>query len=797
LEQHKLLVEPVQILQPFVEDEDIKAYLEAYGIVVSEADERITRIKNITEGRPLLLTCYVEAVRPDTDIPPGINIPDTVEKRVDFENYIVEEILNPFQGRNQRVGTFLNSLFFLSIARRGIRRSGVLRLFEQMGYTDVDREVVERLEETALVKTLPVTKAANNVTTDDIAEDMLFFLHDEIYQMIDESSITVVLGLVQPSLEYLVEFSKQQVRQTRRRREELEASTLLQAMSDHIYYAMTRDIVEGYRTYTIYTDQLLDERNINSAFIVSDTFWSILNRRVRRRDHEGKEEEVQPYCQRLEEVPGLTYAEIIRDEQVRRVKLLDAHDNNREAMHLADKLYGEFEQDGQLAQDQYLFVDLSLIRAVTTTMAEPFGFHEMADQLFSEVIDLLEQSEETIIDEFLRLRRKYFVGQAYSLRGFLRRQQQRFAEARADAQKARELFKSYMQEEAITLNDDIITALAQVTNNLAYSRALSGSLRLALRLSEEVLDNYVALCSSYQRALFYNTNAIILLRLGRYLQAQRPLEMAKQAAEISGSRRAKGLVLRTVALLESEISRAGREISPEVEQHFEAAVQWLSREPDALRDVYSEWSSFVRELALFYKDRAELNTAEGYKQKALHLIEEALKLTPEESSIQRADLLRRKIAVHLFFQEHDQASELLDQAKAMLSAAPVEEFGHVVSGNIAMQQALIESRVHQNYQSALSLVVIALGRMYLFARQHRDQENLENQIDQFIREFPEIELRAFQQSIAHQQVVAPVGQGELAYQQPDTVLWSRVWQGSSKFVIDSITTQLDMGGDFV
>lgn len=787
LEQRNLLVAPVQELKPFTEAQDIETYLKEYDVAV--AAEEISYIKDITQGRPLLLTCYAEVKRPDSMIP-LIKNPENVTDREGFEEYILDYILHPFQHTEPHVRTFLYCLFFLAIARRGLRRMDLRMLFQQQQYTQVVDAVIDQLN-TALVKTLPATWVDDTGISNQVSTDILF-LHDEIYQMIDDSGLVGALGLDSATdsvLQYLVDMSKQQVEQAKKHQQQwMGSAELLRAMSDHVYYAVTLNIVQGYRIYTIYVDQLLDQHNIDAALVVSDTFWRTLGWSV---NEQG--EVVQPV--RLKESQSLTYTQIIHDEQVRQVRLLHAQARAQEALDRATQLYEKFKQEGWLERDLYLRIDLSLLLAHVIMLARSSGYHESAVQHFSDVITLLADANASLLDadEFLRLRRRYFLGVAYTLRGYLHREEQDFVKAQADAEAARAAFKAYNDNEAQVLNEDVRSALAQVTNNLAYSFSLSGELRRALRFSEEILERYIDACSLYQRALFYNTNALILINMGRYLEAEEPLNQAMQAADKCGIKRAKGLVMHARGRLERETHNARRagESRPEIGEYYAKAKDYLEGEPDSLREVYFEWSSFVRELAVFYKNQQrDFKMAEDYKLMALDLLDKSLEQLHGDAPTQRADCLKSKAIIHNLMEEYDMAAALLDEVEALLRNNPMPAFGQVISGKVALQRSVIQLRSQGNYQEALRLMTIALARVYLFAGRHRDQGDFEQQIERFVQEIPHDELQAFKELLDSEQVIVALDDAELSYQPPNAEKWETVWRGSVRFVSDTIANQL-------
>ncbi|MCG8346930.1 MAG: hypothetical protein MI924_04035, partial [Chloroflexales bacterium] len=473
---------------------------------------------------------------------------------------------------------------------------------------------------------------------------------------------------------------------------------------------------------------------------------------------------------------------------------------------LAEQLYQKFVHNGlipsdqhevtvtTLAHGQYLFVDFTLARAIAIIYAYPSGREYDAAMLFSRVIAFLEPAT-ALRDSLLRLRRCYFLGLAYTFRGQLRYQQQRFAEAISDAEQGRIAFKRYRQERSgddspplIQLNDRIDPDVAQAINNLAYNLALSGNLKRAIRLSTEVVERYGAVSPTYRQALFYNTKGLIHMRLGEYLEAQSAIVRAERAALYSGSQRARGLVADARGQLEREMMVARQEPDLAVISYFEEAIQLLHDEPGTLQEVYYNWASLMRSLAALYRVQ-QPEQARQCNQRALELLDDALALLSEQAGMQRANLLQSKAATFHSMQEYEPATVLLDEAETMMDQ-PMPEYGQVVCGRIAMQRGLVLLDDTQDYPAGLRMLVIALARVYLFARQHRDQKAFEQLIERQLKRIPDDVLILFQQTIESGQLHVKVA--DLAYQQPASERWDNEWSYSIRYINECITTQLDL-----
>jgi tetratricopeptide (TPR) repeat protein len=419
-----------------------------------------------------------------------------------------------------------------------------------------------------------------------------------------------------------------------------------------------------------------------------------------------------------------------------------------------------------------------------------------------QLIDLA-QTGARPIDPMLHLRRDYFSGEAYTLRGYLHRVEERFEEAQQDAEAGRLAYRRYRAQNEQQLNDRIVAVQAQATNNLAYSLARSGQLQRAVQMSNKLIQqldsntDYMLHIADYQKALFYNTNALIHVFRGQYAQAERPLSLAEHIAQASGNRRTMGLVTWARAHLErSKMSEVGQ-INTTIENYYREAAELLASEPDQLILLYHDWAGYQRDLYVMVREQQMGNNAETYIQRSLDLLNKALEHLGQEQVqeeaahiIRRADLLGSKGHTYNQLGDYEQARTLLEAAEVDMRSIRSAAYGQVVSGKIALQYAVLALREQQDYQAALRLMVEALARVYLFARQHRDQEIFERVINTLMDAIPQSDLLAFQETLdAH---TLQITVDHLAYQQPDPHDWDRALQSSLSFFQDSIGAHLDI-----
>ncbi len=782
LKDSKILVDDVQQLDFLTDRAVIKTYIETYTPGQTLAADEIERIERITEGRPLLLTCYAETRRSEVAIPPPLPGFKVQDSRPEFEDWLIETILNPLlrslpSNSNEAQTTLAYALYFLVYARRGLRREALIDLFAQLNLS-YDRRVLDQLDEVALVKRI----------------DDKLFLHDEIFVMIDQSGKPDECGLRESTLDYLCRISREQV-------QHVDRHALLGAMADNMYYELSRDFVQGYRTYVIYADLLLDERSINDALILSDAFWSTLNYHVSR-----GQERIYPYRNALAQ-STLTRPQILEDEQVNQVQLLLAQDQNQAAIAKAEQLYQTCVQAGALPPDDqdpkdwpwrspqhdpYLFVSLNLWRAYALHLAQRSIGSPQAERLLSRIITFLEQLDRIpIADEFLKRRQLYFLSQAYVRRGYIYRQQQYYTQAQADYDRARMVARSY-QESGILPADRLSfkSNLAHITNNLAYVLALTGNLKRALTFSNEVIREYLPAVSTYQRALYWNTNALIRMKRGELVEAEVPLRYAEQAAQESEIQRARALVAQARGLLKSAIMNARQEVDEQIEQHFEYAVQLAENEPDTRREIYQDWAAYARVIAVLYGRKGDHTKRDHYQHVALRLFDQALDLIPDLYSMQFADLIIGKATVYSDMQNYAQAQTLIHQAEDIMRVREaMPEYAQVICGKIALQSALIMLDQQRNVLEALKLMTLAMARAFVFARLHLDQGDFERLIDERLSQMPGDHLRPFYTHIQHNQLIVTVD--DLPYQKPDPGKWADAWAASVAFMCENIETRLD------
>jgi hypothetical protein len=810
------------------ESDKLLEYLRECGIDI--ARDRIPYIRKITGGMPLLLSLYART-QPEKDAKFK-----TPHNYAEFEDSLIEQTFNlletlPSNSNSDQLPEeqkkrqfFIFCLFILSCARRGIRREELRLVFDRLGM-ERDDDVIDSLDDETLIRSVPhwyqldAAETTPEQQKENAKKNTLLLLHDEILALIDQSKKLDELEYRKPILNILCDISKEQVHNPPPGVPEIKL------LSDHMYYELTRDIATGYRTYTIYADRFLRQRFIQDALILADVFWNTLYHEVPR-----GQDKFTPFLDRLAESQQVNSDDIRWEEQVRYVKRLRFIDDYTEAEAWAVKLYDDLVEKGVVpaAQDwtqitsmahgnYYVFIDLCLTwaTAMTRLRRDP----DQCSSLLTKLIRLLESNELQLPlakDEDLSLswqlaclRRTFFLGDAYNTRGQLYDDQQYYQSAVDDLEKARTAFIDYQDKKfllyegeivaqaAYFLNDDATADQAQVGNNLAYSKMRDGHLPDALELSQEIIDKYIRdtqSATTYQQALFYNTNALIHMRLGQYDEAKAALDAAKLAAEQSGVDRAIGLVSWALGIYRrakwnnERLPDTNAELLAIDSEDFGTAAAKLQNEPGNLSDVFYDRARFARDLVLFFRSKSDPERAQDWWRQANKHLDRATEELGKIAALdmRHADLLETRASLYLLrnddqYGDHSEAGRLLHEADELLrNNKDMPRYAAVVAGKIALQRGLLF--LHQDqHQKALEQMAIALARAYVFAPKHRDQAAFEKLISGWHQEkqITTDALNVFVRSIYTGQVA--VKAGDLRYLPPPADLWVNAWERSLTF----------------
>ncbi len=783
-----LLYAPIFRLQPFTDPVASREYLRAYLGTHADSDELdIHYVQQITEGRPLLLTCYAETRRSPHALPPGLPLPHDCISRADFEEWLIATLLNPLavaDDDNLPQQTIAYCLYFLVYARRGVR-VGELRAIFAQEELDYDVATLTQLAQVALVKQ---------------SGDVLF-LHDEIFAMIDASRKPDTFGLREPTLAYLCGVSAAAVRQATTHSTADPTDTLLGAMANHMYYEMTRDMVQGYYTYAIYIDRLLELRRRTPALVLSDAFWRTLNYEV---VVAGSSE--LPYRDALHR-SGLTVERILRDEQLRYIGVLQTLPSRDRARIEAQRLEHHFQQQGLVPPvsdaltvavvrsypDVYLFVVLALKRIydVVTHQDETLPQFEHRCKV---VIHLLED-ETPLPDQLLELRRFYYLADAYNALGQLYGLQSRYDDALAAGRSALRAFERYQRQVVASaiLNDDITVTLAQTRNNLAFDYTRRGDFDAARQLSRQLAQMLrqpamQRALPAYRQVLIYNTLALIDIEMTDYLAAERPMQEAERLLGTGGvhDTRARGLVRWARAQLRTAYMRKAGVPDGEVDQIYAEAYALLPPNESQLPELLDRWATYHRSIALLYRQQGDTAAFEHHMAVAGAKLDEALRLPLDGKATKEADLHASKAMLANVCGAYAEARTHIVRAEELLQHEDPHAYGQVVSGRLLLQRADYLLHDDRDYRAALEHLLLALARIYAFAEQHRDQETLEEVCQRFIADMPADFLAAQQATISDFFVPAD----QLGYQIPAVAQWQGALQRSKRKIGQFINNHL-------
>jgi hypothetical protein len=684
-----LLAEPVQRLEPLREEGEIRAYLRGHGLDVAPA--QIPVVRRLTEGRPLLLTCWAAA----TQAEPPLHPPPALGSRPAFEDWLVDSILDPLASVSLAEQTVAYSLYALCYARRGLRPLQLAALLARLGL-HCDGSALARIGDLALVKAVELPGG-----------DTLLLLHDEVYQLIDQSGRPDALGLREPALTFLCELARAQVGRAGDR------IVLLRAMADHVSYELQRDPAAGYGCYAVYVERLLREHNVEEAALLSELFWATVGAPGRRAAGA-----LPPLLAALRE-RGLSQKAIARDEEARVIWLLHAQEQHQLAAAEAERQIAALAAAGAplLAPadlppaELRRHVALALAWAVAAARARPPEDHGLILERCAHVIAALEPVGEACLDALLRLRRDAQIGQAHLTRGQIHLRQLRFAAATADAEAAEAAFHRH-EARADGPHDSIAYNRIAAANLTLALRTLDGDLDGALRLSAEMLRANLDQASPYHRALYACQHAALLLRGGQDAGLEDLLAVADEAALASGSKRAKGLLAHCRGLRGHQRMLAAGAPDPAAERHFAAATTLLLHEPGPRLEVCRDWAAFDVALAALYEAQGVELAARRHRLLAADLLDEYLARAAELPRLHAAELLALRAAVA----PPAEAEALLAAAEARL-APPLPPFAHLIWGRTALRRAALAGPAEEARRDLLAL---AVAHMAAYAPRHAE-----------------------------------------------------------------------------
>lgn len=726
-----------QVLPP-LDIEDIQAYLATYGKQVTDSAE-LDSYKKRTDGRPLLLTCLAQ---PALSAPP-----DDIETREEFEQFLLDELLNPItHGSTNRMSLQQLCLCALAYARRGLTRAQLQRLLHELPWAwdegkDANLEpALDELEQFVLVKVRPETG--------------LIYLHDEIYVMMNKGGYGEMLGLRDDVLAFALREAEQQAEHAKDR------TAQLKAITDRVYYTLAQDPEKGYRAYTIATINLFLVNQADHMAIVRDEFWHWLSTQVNE--------------ERLK-TSALEYAEVVRDDAVWLLKYHMVRGEYEQTVKVGEGIQEYFKNDLEI--DDYFKVDFYTTFANAQTLYKDVA-QEDTLALFQQAIAVLEKPPEHINQQFLRDRKDFFLGETYSLYGYLLRTISRFQEAEDAYKRSLDAYTAYKQ----TSNSDFDTVetVAQTVFNLIYVLNQQGKMHLARRFANELLKPEFFQCLSADRqALAYNMNANLQTNSGNL---QRALVFAEKAWKIvtDGDKvvkqRTRGLIANRMGIIKQHLMSEADTADHSVSGYFQEATEIFTAEATMLREVLLDRARYERTLARLC-DQTDASGHDHY-QNALNYFNQviqAIEVETETPTIQLADALEGSAVVYRLWGQITQAEEMLAKAEDILrNVANPPTSAQIIAGRIAFGRGLIALE-RQQWQEAFNFLITGLARCYLFSETNPSVARLRDYLEETV--FPELPDEAITQmsSMPIDKSVHFRETQELPYLQPEELAWRTAW----------------------
>lgn len=778
--QERLVAVATTRLTSFQHPDEVRAFLrDIPGFDHELDDERVNLILQFTDGRPLLISAYAEMMRRTIGALPGFPPAEPPPPRPnEFEQYIIDTILSPnrLERSHPRFRTYLRCLYILSVARRGVTRATLTALYQTLYGDAPDADTVHELNYTTFVKELPPVISD---TPDEYGGQGMLFLHDRVFELIDRSDYAHSFEeIAEQTYDELITQSRTAVQQARQQIGAVvnARDQVLQAMVNHVYYAVLKDRRLGYRVASVYIEQLLDtERNVSGGMLLSSTFWSALQDYQRRRnlpDFAAALRDGAPHDN--------LYQHIIAEGLVHRVKRVAVEDNPSGAVQEVAAVRDEVERYHYPYAQVMLLVAEGEARIKSQSLGSPDVFNEALRRLADVPQDEM---------DLLWLRRERLRGVIYRFLSYLAWQQQDYTLGAEYDREALHALRLYASTYADDLNDDVGGDILQAGTNYSYNLAQVGEFDKARKLAERTLLNHAERAAPYRRGLAYNSYALILLQVGELIRGKAALQAAIGAAEQVQSRRLSGMVAITRGLYAREQDAP----VSETEAYFREAVQLLAPEPDQQREALFRYGGFARQQMLLPAKRRADHGREYWKQEALSAFDRALQLLGDGSDMQRAEYLKSKGAVYMGLREYDSAVPLFAEARAYLQAVTAPAYVHTIAGKLAFHRSVLLRERDHDYAASLVYLAVALARMYLFAPQHRDQRIIEGRIEHQLTAIPEDALHAFTAHLAADDISALPGEHpELTYQVPDPATWSAAFRTSTAFLSRAISDELEL-----
>jgi len=756
---------------------DIVAYFRAHDLELADEQE-LEHVSRITGGRPLLLSCLIQS----RTIPQFMISQERTAQVVSpasFERFVVGVLLNPLtylvreemakgQLRDFPPLALTYCLYVLAIARRGISKQQLTAFLRQHDYpiahstftpsqAEHFKTLLADLDNMVLVKVRPNTN--------------LLYLHEEVYDMIDQGGLSIALGIADEAMEYLIEQSRAELAAAADR------TARFNAISNLIYYELTNDIDSGYRQYLLSMYRLFAINEVEHAVLLRDEFWRWLNVTVTGSEDTGNLRPAQPHREALKKESKLELVELERDDAVWLVKYYMGRNENPRAVDIGRTVRTRFA--AALDEDDYFKVDLysSLGRALT--------LHQDGDpaeelELLSEAAAVLNRPD--LNQKFLRDRVDFFRGEVYNRLGYLLRTLYKYEDAGESYARSRDAYLAY---KALGMTDfNVDEAIAQATINLIFTDTKRGNLDQAVRLAAELRSpKYRQQLSSDRWAIVLNINSIVSMHGADQLDQslQYVLEAWDQVLNIANPRVRAQVAAQVGCVYSEQMNRVGvPDARPE--QFFLDAERIFVDEPGSLRETLIEHGRYERRLGRMYRRAGRADLAQKHFLQSLDCFARAIDVIgTERPTVHLAELYVAQAVVYRLLPDIPETERLLDAADTILGACPPATYAQLVAGEVAFKRGQIAFERGQ-WPESIRLFALALAWCGAFSPENRTGNLFRKRIRETFDGLPQAVHDQLAPYVQQWEWLASVPVADLPYQQPDGEVWERSWQQAIAFL---------------
>jgi len=612
-------------------------------------------IHECVEGRPVRLGLAIDlAIN-------GKEIGDLFSPEVTWA-LIAPKVIDDFEELyvGYPVGPILR---YLAVARMGLDAS-LLHHLEPNWSLEECQDRLNWMKRLSFVKT-------RSIERDGEGGD-LFFLHDEMYDLLDEYRVypnrQEFLGLYNKIAAYYGnQLNEPTISEEKKR--DLKVKV--------IHYRLREDPRHGYEEYAKWAEFAIKAHQVGFDMRMRDESLRFHNT---------------PANQRLSDLQGLSRDAIDRDCAVRWVKRYIAKAQYRRAIEVAETILSFGPEPycsilkkppkvistikGRLREDarRIFGVDDPLFWAhLLTSYGEALLYYgapeAQARQVLEKAVSLLETSGDEEKEDSRRWWRIRILGRAYNRLGYLHRLARRYKMCVDFNHTALHYYRQL----------DIRDEMADTLNNAAYAYALLGDISRAEKLIDDALELRRALGQAYPLALTLNTRGLIHLLAGEPHRAlprcQEALGICQQLEDWRGqglAYNALGLAYRTLGNLHRlGVYKFGQALDfyKKAEDVLRQAIRIFSVEaPERVRlvEAYEELGSVYRDWAILLQGiKQEAEAAQRFEQ-ALEKFEQAIKEAGDDWPVDRADAYEDMADVFALQDQLDRAEECLRTAETLV-----------------------------------------------------------------------------------------------------------------------------------